>query len=434
MQLPVIENGCDNSTTRNKARQDDMVVGIDSVHGTDKRSDKLSASRINSKIASAGEKKEEEQSTVSEADDSHMDLHLLLSPTPTGTQKSYMQGDLTNLSDLETLSPMQLQLSVDTLSTGNGATFSHAKPMQSTIDCNSKTSSKKDKTKNIEPTIATHTLCMSSSVNAKSIRRSSNQMNESTHLSGNAACATFLDRLFSHTAVQDYGVELPTIAVMGDTSSGKSSVLSQLCMVELPKSQSLTTLCPTRLILKRADVRRAIVSVHWISTTDPTEQLPLPHFPEQEFGPDNWHEIPHAITDAQKFILNHTQREVSNDIVCVAVQGPAYYSATELTVIDLPGIMRSKAGIHESNSLRTEIANLQIEYLCVERCIIVAVHPANVDWHNAQITADALLVDPETRRTIVVLTKPDLIDPGAEKVSRHCFKVRVCNLLWDCTW
>ena len=87
---------------------------------------------------------------------------------------------------------------------------------------------------------------------------------------------------------------------------------------------------------------------------------------------------------------------------------------TELSVVDLPGIMRSKAGISESDALRTEIANLQAEYLSLERCIIVAVHPANVDWHNAQITADALAVDPDTKRTITVLTKPDLIDPGAE--------------------
>jgi len=37
-----------------------------------------------------------------------------------------------------------------------------------------------------------------------------------------------------------------------------------------------------------------------------------------------------------------------------------------------------------------------------------------VDFHNSQIMADAQKVDPETKRTIPVITKPDLIDTGAE--------------------
>ena len=46
--------------------------------------------------------------------------------------------------------------------------------------------------------------------------------------------------------------------------------------------------------------------------------------------------------------------------------------------------------------------------------MILAVLPANVDFHNSQIMAEALKVDPATKRTIPVLTKPDLIDDGAE--------------------
>lgn len=46
----------------------------------------------------------------------------------------------------------------------------------------------------------------------------------------------------------------------------------------------------------------------------------------------------------------------------------------------------------------------------ISRCVILAVHPSNVDFHNSQILAEAKKVDPKTRRTIPVLTKPDLID------------------------
>ncbi|ETM31766.1 hypothetical protein L914_20719, partial [Phytophthora nicotianae] len=51
-------------------------------------------------------------------------------------------------------------------------------------------------------------------------------------------------------------IELPQIAVMGDTSSGKSSLLSALSGVSFPSNDQLTTRCPTQLILTRADTFR----------------------------------------------------------------------------------------------------------------------------------------------------------------------------------
>eukprot|EP00985_Skeletonema_marinoi_P028827 scaffold26084_cov80-Skeletonema_marinoi.AAC.4 len=40
---------------------------------------------------------------------------------------------------------------------------------------------------------------------------------------------------------------LPMIAVMGDTSSGKSSLLSNISLIELPSADVLTTRCPIML-------------------------------------------------------------------------------------------------------------------------------------------------------------------------------------------
>ena len=84
-----------------------------------------------------------------------------------------------------------------------------------------------------------------------------------------------------------------------------------------------------------------------------------------------------------------------------------------LTLIDLPGIVRSH-GKDESITLSGDIQSLLTDYLKNDRCIILAVLPANVDFHNSQIMAEARKVDPDTERTIPVLTKPDLIDTGAE--------------------
>ena len=71
-------------------------------------------------------------------------------------------------------------------------------------------------------------------------------------------------------------------------------------------------------------------------------------------------------------------------------------------------------GKDESDTIVEDIQALNGEYLKNERCIILAIVPANVDFHNSRILADARKVDPTTRRIIPVITKPDLIDRGAE--------------------
>ena len=71
-------------------------------------------------------------------------------------------------------------------------------------------------------------------------------------------------------------------------------------------------------------------------------------------------------------------------------------------------------GKGESDTIVEDIQALNGEYLKNERCIILAIVPANVDFHNSRILADARKVDPSTRRIIPVITKPDLIDRGAE--------------------
>ncbi len=133
----------------------------------------------------------------------------------------------------------------------------------------------------------------------------------------------------------------------------------------------------------------------------------------QEF--DQLEQISKAIENAQQCILENAKREVAPDIIEINICSP---DATDLTLIDLPGIVRS-VGKGESESLVQEIALLIDAFLRNERCIILAVVPANVDFHNSQIMADAIKVDPKTCRTIPVITKPDLIDPGAEAAVKE---------------
>ena len=47
-------------------------------------------------------------------------------------------------------------------------------------------------------------------------------------------------------------LNMPQICVMGDQSSGKSSVLEALSGIPFPRGSGLVTRCPIRMVMKRA--------------------------------------------------------------------------------------------------------------------------------------------------------------------------------------
>ena len=73
----------------------------------------------------------------------------------------------------------------------------------------------------------------------KKVYRALLQMKTTTNdsLEGYEHYRSFMDKL-AESGVDDY-VDLPMIAVMGDTSSGKSSLLSNISLVELPSPCSI---------------------------------------------------------------------------------------------------------------------------------------------------------------------------------------------------
>ena len=203
---------------------------------------------------------------------------------------------------------------------------------------------------------------------------------------------------------------------MGDTSSGKSSLLTSIAEVELPSSEKLTTRCPIMLQMKRAEKRMARVTIQWKGTVH--------KFHSRDVDDTSWHKLTGYIAEAQAFIIDKSaSKAVARDVVSVKVEGPR---CEDLTLIDLPGIVRA-TGAGESATLAEDIQCLIDDYMKNSRCVILAVIPANVDFHNSQIMADAKKVDPETKRTLPVITKPDLIDTGAEEDVKELLLGRKTN-------
>ena len=167
----------------------------------------------------------------------------------------------------------------------------------------------------------------------------------------------------------------------------------------------LTTKCPMFLQLTRGPTRQARIAIQWKPS-----KLQRPLFPALHFDDETWHTIPDSLLQAQDFILQQYNKDIASDLITLHIQGPNY---AYLSLLDLPGLVYTKAE-HEDVHMIRDIQSLLDEHLSNPRCILLAVVPANVDFHNSTVMAEALKRDKSTERTIPVITKPDLIDPGAE--------------------
>ena len=102
----------------------------------------------------------------------------------------------------------------------------------------------------------------------------------------------------------------------------------------------------------------------------------------------------------------------SDDILRLEITGP---NEEHLSVIDVPGIFkRTTSGVTTKADMEM-VEGMVYNYMKNPRCVMLAVVPANVDIATQEILEKAEDVDPEGTRTLGVLTKPDLVDPGAEK-------------------
>jgi len=88
-------------------------------------------------------------------------------------------------------------------------------------------------------------------------------------------------------------------------------------------------------------------------------------------------------------------------------------SAVDLTLVDLPGITRV-AVADQPKDIEEQVRNLVTKYIENKDAIILAVTAANQDLANSDALALARVHDPEGERTIGVLTKVDLMDPGTD--------------------
>nr|POE56497.1 interferon-induced gtp-binding protein mx1 [Quercus suber] len=203
-------------------------------------------------------------------------------------------------------------------------------------------------------------------------------------------------------------IDLPQIVVVGDQSSGKSSVLEGLIKKPLPRDSGLCTRFATQIVFRRAATEQISVSII------PSRDASAEHASKlKAWGKSD---LKSLSSDVFVQIMNEgdpadPKPTFSNNVLRLEISGP---DQEHLSVVDVPGIFKSTtAGLTTKADIML-VRRMVLGYMRNPRSIMLAVVPANVDIATQEILELAADVDPKGDRTLGILTKPDLVDRGAE--------------------
>ncbi|KAH6664599.1 dynamin family protein [Halenospora varia] len=222
-----------------------------------------------------------------------------------------------------------------------------------------------------------------------------------------------IDKLFACN-VGDY-INLPQIVVVGDQSSRKSSVLEGLTDLPFPRDSGLCTRFATQITFRRSVTRQIAVLIVPArdSSADHAKLLRSWAKDMEILDQKAFAEIIREVHTVIGISNDPVQsKPFSNDVLCLEVCGP---EQEHLSVIDVLGIFkRTTQGVTSKADMQMVKSMVQ-GYIENPRSVILAVILANVDIATQEILEMAEEVDLEGQRTLGVLTKPDLVDKGAEK-------------------
>ncbi|CAF2147097.1 unnamed protein product [Rotaria magnacalcarata] len=196
-----------------------------------------------------------------------------------------------------------------------------------------------------------------------------------------------IDQARSLLSSNDDGITLPNVVVVGDQSSGKSTLLEALSLVELPKGSGIVTRCPLVLRLRKSNVRRLY------RLNDNNKTL---------LDEENTNILKYIEEETRKLAGN--EKNVVKDLIELQVDDP---NVRDLTVVDLPGIARNPIA-DQPKDIHKQTTDLIRHFIRQEGSVILCVFPANVDIATVESFTIARECDPTGERTIGVITKSDL--------------------------
>lgn len=190
-------------------------------------------------------------------------------------------------------------------------------------------------------------------------------------------------------------VDLPQIIVVGEQSSGKSSVLEAITRVRFPVASDVCTRFATEIVIRKGPLQKVDVKIRFSGKREKVIK-------QRGFSVNN---LPEIIEKAKVLmgLASENNREFSKDVLHIEVEGP---DMSPLTLIDLPGIFHVENEKQSKDGIKM-VKELADTYMKQKNSIILLVIEAHrgVASHAALKMAEEADVD--RRRTLGVITKPD---------------------------
>ncbi|TKA74100.1 hypothetical protein B0A55_11064 [Friedmanniomyces simplex] len=204
------------------------------------------------------------------------------------------------------------------------------------------------------------------------------------------------------------------LVVCGDQSTGKSSVLEGITGIPFPREEGVCTKFATEVILEHAEGVKAIsATIIPHPSRHDTLKANLQAYQRTING---FEELPDVIVKAgvlmgiRGYGDNHEGPSFAEDVLRIKVTGPC---GLHLSIVDLPGLISNASEEQTEDDVET-VHRMVDSYVEKPRTIILAVVQAGNDIANQSIIRKSKLFDKAGQRTVGIITKPDLINAGAE--------------------